>query len=332
MQVVVTGGAGMLGKKLVKAILKRGTLAGADGAQAKVDRIVVLDVAPPGSPAMADLPKDPRVVYTQGEVYDAALMKSLIAPGTGSVFHFAAVVSAGAEADTDLGYRVNLDGTRVVLEACRALGTGPRVVFTSSVAVYGGDMPPVIPDDYPLRPQTSYGTQKAMGELMLNDYTRKGFIDGRALRLPTIVVRPGKPNLAASTFASSIIREPLSGQEAVCPVDPRTMMPLLSPRKTVEAFLTAHDLPGAAWGANRALHLPSLDVSVAEMAEGLKRVAGADAYTRIKWEIEPRIQKIVATWPGRLESKRARAMGFESDASIEAIITAFIEDDLRPNA
>ena len=328
MQVVVTGGAGMLGKKLVRAILKRGTLAGADGQQTKVDRIVVLDVVPSAD----GLPNDSRVSYTQGEVYDPALMKTLIAPGTGSVFHFAAVVSAGAEADTDLGYRVNLDGTRVVLEACRALGSKPRVVFTSSVAVYGGDMPVVIPDDYPLRPQTSYGSQKAMGELLLNDYTRKGFIDGRALRLPTIVVRPGKHNLAASTFASSIIREPLSGQEAVCPVDPKTMMPLLSPRKTVEAFQRAHDLPGSAWGSNRAMHLPSLDVSVNEMAEGLKKVAGADAYGRIKWQIEPRIQAIVATWPGRLNSARARSMGFESDASVEAIINAFIEDDLRPNA
>lgn len=332
MQVVVTGGAGMLGKKLVRAILKKGTLAGKDGQQVKVERIQVLDVVPPGNLTSADLPNDPRVSYTQGEVYDAALMKTLIAPGTGSVFHFAAVVSAGAEADTDLGYRVNLDGTRVVLDACRALGSSPRVVFTSSVAVYGGEMPAVIPDDFPLRPQTSYGSQKAMGELLLNDYTRKGFIDGRALRLPTIVVRPGKPNLAASTFASSIIREPLSGQEAVCPVDPKTMMPLLSPRKTIEAFLRAHELPGSTWGWNRALHLPSLDVSVNEMAEGLRKVAGADAYKRIKWQVEPRIQAIVATWPGRLDSKRARAMGFESDASVEAIINAFIEDDLRPNA
>jgi len=227
---------------------------------------------------------------------------------------------------------VNLDGTRMVLDACRALGTCPRVVFTSSVAVYGGDMPETIPDNFALTPQTSYGTQKAMGELLINDYTRRGLIDGRALRLPTIVVRPGKPNLAASTFASSIIREPLSGQDAVCPVNPSTMMPLLSPRKAVEAFVRAHDLPPGAWGTNRALHLPSLDVSVADMADGLKRVAGDAAYRRIRWEIEPRIQKIVETWPGRLNSRRARGMGFESDASIEAIINAFIEDDLRPNA
>lgn len=327
MQVVITGGAGMLGKKLARELLKRGSLAGADGNPAKIDRLVLMDIA-----EAPDLPKDPRVSFVAGQVHDAGLMKQLIAGDTASVFHFAAVVSAGAEADFALGYRVNLDGTRSVLEACRALGRPPRVVFTSSVAVYGGDLPPVIGDEQPLTPQTSYGAHKAMGELLVNDFTRKGFIDGRSLRLPTIVVRPGKPNLAASTFASSIIREPLQGQDAICPVKPDSMMPLLSPRRTVAAFIRAHDLPAAAWGVNRALMLPSLDVSVTEMAHALKRVAGAEAYARIKWQIDPRIQKIVEGWPGRLNSKRARAMGFESDASVDAIIQAFIEDDLRPAA
>jgi nucleoside-diphosphate-sugar epimerase len=241
------------------------------------------------------------------------------------------VVSAGAEADFDLGYRVNLDGTRVVLDACRALPVPPRLVFSSSVAVFGGELPPVIEDTTPLTPQTSYGAQKAAGELFVADYARKGFVDGRSLRLPTIVVRPGKPNLAASTFASSIIREPLAGKEAVCPVKPETMMPLLSPRRVVEAFLKAHDLPAAAWGTNRTLMLPSLDVSVAEMAEALKRVAGAEAYNRIRWEIDPKIAKIVASWPGRLNSVRARKMGLEADASVDALIQAHIEDDLAPN-
>jgi nucleoside-diphosphate-sugar epimerase len=325
MQVVITGGGGMLGKKLAKALLKRGTLANAEGKQTAISKLVLFDnvVGP-------DMPKDPKISVVTGEVHDAALMKKLISGDTGSVFHFAAVVSAGAEADFDLGYRVNLDGTRAVLEACRALAKPPRVVFTSSVAVFGGDMPKVIGDSQPLTPQTSYGAQKAMGELLINDYSRKGFIFGASLRLPTIVVRPGKPNLAASTFASSIIREPLQGQEAICPVKPESMMPLLSPRKTVEAFIRAHDMDPAKWGMNRALMLPSLDVSVAEMAEGLKRVAGKDAYNRIKWQIEPRIQKIVEGWPGQLDSKRARGLGFESDASVDAIIQAFIEDDMTP--
>jgi nucleoside-diphosphate-sugar epimerase len=326
MQVVITGGAGMLGKKLANQLLRRGTLAGPDGKQRTIDKLILMDVA-----EAPDLPKDRRVSFVAGQVYDPALMGKLISGDTNSVFHFAAIVSAGAEADFDLGYKVNLDGTRVVLEACRALKTPPRVVFTSSVAVYGGDMPPVITDEQKLTPQTSYGAQKAMGELLVADYTRKGFIDGRALRLPTIVVRPGKPNLAASTFASSIIREPLQGQEAICPVRPDNWMPLLSPRKTVECFIHAHELASSAWGTNRTLMLPSLDVTVGDMAEAVKRVAGNDAYRKIVWKQDPLIQKIVDGWPARLDSKRARGMGLTDDGSMDAIIQAFIEDDLRPN-
>jgi nucleoside-diphosphate-sugar epimerase len=326
MKVVITGGAGMLGKKLARQLLKQGTLA-ADGRPQPIDKLVLLDVV-----AAEGLPPDPRVSGVVGEVYDAELMRRLISRDVGAVFHFAAVVSAGAEKDFDLGYRVNLDGTRVVLEACRALGTCPRVVFTSSIAVYGGELPEVLPDDQKLTPQTSYGAQKAMGELLIADYTRKGFVDGRALRLPTIVVRPGKPNLAASTFASSIIREPLSGQEAICPVRPDNWMPLLSPRKTVEAFIRAHDLPSADWGWNRSLTLPSLPAQVQDMAEALKRVAGTDAYNRIRWRPDAMIQKIVDGWPRKLASTRAKTMGFTADDSIDTLIRAHIEDDLRPNA
>jgi nucleoside-diphosphate-sugar epimerase len=327
MQVVITGGAGMLGKKLAKKLLERGTLAGADGKQRTIDKLVLMDVA-----EAPDIPKDKRVQFVAGQVYDPALIGRLISGDTNSVFHFAAIVSAGAEADFELGYKVNLDGTRVVLEACRALKTPPRVVFTSSVAVYGGDMPSVITDEQKLTPQTSYGAQKAMGELLVADYTRKGFIDGRSLRLPTIVVRPGKPNKAASTFASSIIREPLQGQEAVCPVRPDNWMPLLSPRKTVECFIHAHELASEKWGTNRTLMLPSFDVTVGEMAEAVKRVAGNDAYKKIVWKQDPLIQKIVDGWPARLDSKRARGMGLTDDGSMDAIIQAFIEDDLRPGA
>jgi D-erythronate 2-dehydrogenase len=326
MQVVITGGAGMLGKKLAKKLLERGTLAGPDGQQRTIDKLVLMDVA-----EASDIPKDKRVQFVAGQVHDPALIGKLISGDTNSVFHFAAIVSAGAEADFDLGYKVNLDGTRVVLEACRALRTPPRVVFTSSVAVFGGDMPEVITDEQKLTPQTSYGAQKAMGELLVADYTRKGFVDGRSLRLPTIVVRPGKPNKAASTFASSIIREPLQGQEAICPVRPDNWMPLLSPRKTVECFIHAHDLASEKWGTNRTLMLPSLDATVGEMTEALKRVAGNEAYKKIVWKQDPLIQKIVDGWPARLDSRRARSMGLQADASLDAIIQAFIEDDLRPN-
>jgi len=326
MKVVITGGTGMLGKKLARKLLEQGTLS-PDGKATKIDKLVLMDVA-----TAPDVPGDPRVEVVTGQIHDAGLVRSLVTPDTGAVFHFAAVVSAGAEKDFDLGYRVNLDGTRNVLEACRALGTKPRVVFTSSIAVYGGDLPERLGDDQPLTPQTSYGVQKAMGEMLVADYTRKGFVDGRSLRLPTIVVRPGKPNLAASTFASSIIREPLAGQEAICPVRPDNWMPLLSPRKTVEAFVRAHDLPSSDWGWNRSLTLPSLDATVQDMADALRRVAGEEAYRRIKWQPDPMIQKIVDGWPRKLASTRAKAMGFATDSSVDALIEAHIEDDIRPNS
>jgi nucleoside-diphosphate-sugar epimerase len=317
MKVLVTGGTGMLGKKLGKALLAR----------KEISKIVLFDVADPG-----DAPKDPRIEVVVGDVFDAGTIGKLVSPDTGAIFHLAGVVSAGAERDFDLGYRVNLDGTRVVLEAARKLPKPAKVVFASSLACYGGDLPETIPDDFRLTPQTSYGIQKAMGEMLVADYTRKGYIDGRSLRLPTIVVRPGKPNLAASTFASSIIREPLAGLPAVCPVSPDAWMPLLSPRRCVEAFLRAHDLPTEAWGWNRSLLLPSLDLTVAEMADGLKRHAGANAYGLIDWKIDPMIAKIVAGWPKKLASKRARTMGFESDKSIDEIVRNYVEDDMPKTA
>ena len=204
MRVVVTGGCGFLGRRVALRLLERGD----------IDELVLFDNAPSALP----LPEDERLRLVTGDIADPAAVRGVIFPGTSSVFHLAAVVSGEAEADTDLGYRVNLAGTHAILEACRALGNCPRLIFASSLAVYGGALPPAVGDDTPLTPQTSYGTQKAIGELMVNDYSRKGFADGRALRLPTVVVRPGRPNRAASTFASSMIREPLSGREAVCPV------------------------------------------------------------------------------------------------------------------
>ena len=242
MRVVVTGGCGFLGRRVALRLLER----------RDVEELVLFDNAPLTLP----LPEDPRLRLVTGNIADGETVRRVISPGTSSVFHLAAVVSGEAEADTDLGYRVNLDGTRMVLDACRALGTSPRLVFASSLAVYGGTLPPAVGDETPLMPQTSYGAQKSIGELLVNDYSRKGFVDGRALRLPTVVVRPGRPNRAASTFASSMIREPLSGRQAVCPVSPETVMALASPRRVVEALLHAHDLPGNAFGTSRSLQLP----------------------------------------------------------------------------
>src|SRR4051794_5205464 len=236
MRIVITGGCGFFGRGGAMRLLDRGTAAG------PIDELVLFDNAPPVLP----LPGDRRLRVVTGDIADRETVASLIAPGTHAVFHLAAIVSGQAEADTDLGYRVNLDGTRAVLDACRALGTMPRLIFASSLAVYGGALPPEVGEATALMPQSSYGAQKAIGELLVNDYSRKGFIDGMALRLPTVVVRPGLPNRAASTFASSIIREPLTGRDAVCPVSPHTVMALASPRRIVAGLVHALDLPSGA--------------------------------------------------------------------------------------
>jgi nucleoside-diphosphate-sugar epimerase len=315
MRVVVTGGEGFLGRRLAARLLERDD----------VESLVLFDKSAGAVPP----PGDSRLARVLGDVADAGIVRSLIAPGTDAVFHLAAIVSGEAEADPDLGWRVNLDGTRAILEACRALGTRPRLVFASSLAVYGGELPPIVGEETPLTPQTSYGTQKAIGELLVNDYTRKGFVDGRALRLPTVVVRPGRPNRAASSFASSIIREPLAGREAICPVAPEVVMALISPRRVVAALLHALDLPEDAYGRRRSLQLPAFSVSVGEMAEALRRLGGDEAYARIRWARDPMIERIVAGWPQRLAAARAEALGFAADSGIDEAAAAFIADDLE---
>jgi nucleoside-diphosphate-sugar epimerase len=324
MKIVITGGAGFLGRKLARRLLERGQVVGPDGTEASIEEILLFDVAAPPAGTFAD----PRISVVTGDIADAATLKRVIDSKTSSIFHLAAVVSGQAEADTDLGYRVNLDGTRAVLEACRALGTRPRVVFASSVAVYGGNLPAVVLDKTPLTPATSYGTQKAMGELLVNDYSRKGFIDGRALRLPTISVRPGRPNRAASGFASSLFREPLSGVSVSCPVSMESAMVLLSPRRAVAAFEQVHDLPGSSFGPYRGLLLPGISVTVAQMVEALHRAGGEEAMARIRWEPDPEVQQIVDGWPRELRAERAQELGITADASMDEIVKAFVEDDL----
>jgi D-erythronate 2-dehydrogenase len=315
MRVVITGGCGFLGRRVASRLLER----------SDVGELILFDNAAPALP----LPEDEKLKLVIGDVADLDTMRRVITAGAGSVFHLAAVVSGQAEADTDLGYRVNLDGTRAVLEACRALGTRPRVVFASSLAVYGGALPPAVGDNTPLMPQSSYGTQKAIGELFVKDYSRKGFVDGRAVRLPTVVVRPGLPNRAASTFASSMIREPLSGREAVCPVSADTIMALASPRRIVDGLLRAHDLPGDAFGASRSLQLPGFSATVGEIAAAVRRAGGEQAHARIRWQRDPEIQRIISSWPQALAAPRAEALGFAADGGIDEVIQAFIEDDLE---
>ena len=316
MKVVVTGGAGFLGRRVGLALLD-----GKMPLPEEVDEVVLADKF-----AAADLPDDSRLSSMTTDIADADSVRSLIDGSVGAVFHLAAIVSGEAEADFDLGYRVNLDGTRNVLEACRALPHRPRVVYASSVAVYGGEV--VITDRTTLTPQTSYGAQKAAGELLLNDYTRKGFVDGRGLRLPTIVVRPGKPNRAASGFASSIIREPLQGQRAVCPVRAESRMVLLSPRKVVEAFLRAFALDGDAIGGQRTLLLGGIGPSIGEMVDALGVAGGSAAIDRIEWAHDDGIQAIVDSWPQALEAERAAALGFGVDSGFDEIVAGFVEDEL----
>jgi len=320
MKVFITGGGGFIGYRLARKLLERGTLVGPDGTPARISEIKLFDAAFPPSP-------DPRLVCVAGDIAAPGAIDAALGADTASVFHLAAVVSGGAEADFDLGYRVNLDGTRRVLERCRTLERPPRVVFASSVAAFGGALPEVLDDATTPNPQTSYGTQKVIGERLVTDYARKGFIDGRSLRLPTIVVRPGKPNLAASSFASSIFREPLNGVVAACPVPETTGIWLLSPRKVVEAFIHAHELESSAWGVNRVVNLPGITVTVKEGVEALRRVAGAAVAARVQYQPEERIQAIVKTWPVRFRTPRALAMGFNADPDIETVIRGYVEDE-----
>ena len=324
MRVVITGGAGFLGSRLAQALLARGTLTDASGQAHTVDRVVLADVAAPASNA------DPRVQAMQGSLDDPAFVERVVSPETDTVFHLAAVVSGQAEAEFDVGMRVNLDATRALLERCRKCTKPPKFVFASSLAVFGGALPDPVPDDAPVTPQSSYGAQKAIGELLVNDMSRKGFIDGRALRLPTIVVRPGKPNRAASSFASGIIREPLSGVEAVCPVAPATRLWLQSPRAVVANFIVGHEAPAEKLPAFRAINVPGIDVTVAEMVAALRSVAGDAVADRVQWQYDPVIDRIVATWPARFEARIGRALGMRADAGFQDVVRAYIEQDMPP--
>ena len=324
MKVVITGAAGFIGRKLTAKLLALGRLTGQSGAPEPIEELVLFDAL------AAPEPDDPRARVVTGDITDRPLVGQVIDDQTASIFHLAAVVSAASEADFDLGFQVNLDGLRGVLEAARALPHAPRLMFASSVAVYGGtDLPAVVDDTTPLTPLTSYGAAKSIGEFLVSDYSRKGFIDGRTLRLPTICVRPGKPNRAASTWVSSMIREPLSGVDAVCPVRPESAMACLSPRRVIEIFIAAHELPAEELGDWRSVLLNGITVTAAEIAKAVERRGNEHRLGRIVWQPDPEIQKIVDGWPRGCRSDKASRLGFAADNSIDEIIDAFIADDLE---
>jgi D-erythronate 2-dehydrogenase len=318
MRILILGGAGMVGRKLAERLAKDGTLGGK-----AITGLTLQDVVAAQKPAGATFPVDIKI----GNLSVPGEAEKLVASKPGVIYHLAAIVSGEAELEFDKGYRINLDGTRHLLEAVRAAGHKPRVVFTSSVAVFGAPFPDAIPDEFFNTPLTSYGTQKAIGELLLSDYTRKGFLDGVGIRLPTICVRPGMPNKAASGFFSNIIREPLAGKEAVLPVSEDVRHWHASPRAAVGFLLHAGTIDGAKLGARRNLSMPGLSVTVAEQIEALKKVAGNNVVALIKRTPDPAIQSIVAGWPSNFDTRRATSLGFKAESSFEEIINIHIADE-----
>ena len=319
MKILVIGAAGMIGRKLIERLLADGELRGE-----KLSSIHGFDVFEGAFAATDDI----DVTVSAGDISDAATVDALVDGQPDIIFHLAAIVSGETEADFEKGYRVNFVGTQNLLDAIISrAGYTPRVVYTSSIAVFGAPFPEVIEDDFHLTPLTSYGTQKAIGEMLLADYTRKGHMDGIGLRFPTIVVRPGQPNLAASGFFSNIIREPLSGQPAVLPVSEDVMHWMASPRSAVSFCIHAAEINGDAVGPRRNLTMPGLAITVGEMIEALERLAGAKTAGLIERKTDATISGIVANWPRNFVANRAEALGFSSEKSFDEIIRAHVEDE-----
>jgi nucleoside-diphosphate-sugar epimerase len=326
-RVIVTGGAGFIGTLLARRLLAKPVTIG-DARPAPVDELVLVDLAAPPP----DVAGDPRVRAVTGDLAEAVDELT----DADAIFHLAGVVSGAAEADFDLGMRVNVDGTRAVLERARRQRTPPVLVFSSSLAVFGAD--PALPagaagpvgpvgDDSLPRPQSSYGIQKFIGEQLVADYTRKGFVRGRSVRLMTVAVRPGKPNAAASSFMSGIIREPLAGLRATCPVPPGTPVALSSPRRTLQGILRAAAVGDATWGSTTAMNLPALATTPRSMAEAMDRVVGYAASDLIDWTDDPVIGAIVRSWPASVETPRASALSLRPEASFDDIVREYLDDE-----
>ncbi|MGF1611366.1 MAG: D-erythronate dehydrogenase [Kiloniellales bacterium] len=328
MKVLITGGLGFLGLRLARRLTELGRLTGPSGKPEAIDHLALFDMA---LPRRRPEGLDERAELIAGDIADRDTLFSLVDRDDIGIFHLASVVSGGAEKDFDLAMNVNLMGGLSLFEACRGLKSCPRLVFASSIAVFGGAaMPPVVGDTTKQTPQTTYGTTKAALELFLNDYTRKGFLDGRSARLPTVIIRPGKPNAAASSFASGVFREPLRGEPCVVPVARDTPMPVMGYREIVEGLIRLYETDGTLLGDDRAVSLPSLTVTVGDMIESLQRVAGERPLGEITIEPDPFIEAICRTWPRDARFDRALTLGLPRAASLDQIVRAYIEDYVDP--
>ena len=325
MRVVITGGLGFLGQRLARALLDRGTLTGASGGQEPIDEMILFDAAVPvQAPASLD---DERIEMVAGDVSDDETVHALIVGESLSVFHFASVVSAGAEQDFDLALAVNLTGGLNVLDACRAAPGLPRLVFTSSIAVYGGSaLPETISDSTKITPQGTYGVTKVINEHLLADCTRKGWLDGRGGRPPTVIVRPGKPNRAASGFASGLFREPLAGIDHELPVNRDTRIVLGGYRTIVEGLVALHELPSAALGDDRTINLPSFSATAGEMVAALERVGAGRRLGAVIDAPDEAVQRLVGSWPAYAKAERADALGLPANPPLDEVVRQYIED------